>query len=104
MIFTIGYRGVFRQAEYETVTIEASITVDDKTDTVLDGLTQEEIRAFMQHEVDELTAPQISRACTVSRFSEDETVVYEWERMTVNGTDSTAKDSTPKRRVRRRQA
>jgi hypothetical protein len=108
MILTLGFRGVFRerQEQYETaetITIEGSVTVDDQTDTVLDGMAQEEIRAFTLHELDKLIAPQLTRVRKISRFGADETVVYEWEGL-VNDPASPAQDGTPERRVRRRQA
>lgn len=103
MILTIGFRGVYRQAQYETVTVEGSVSVDDNIDTVLCRMTQEEVRSFMHHELDSLIAPQIYRACMASRYDSDETVAYAWEGL-VNATGSTPQDSTPGRRVRRRQA
>jgi hypothetical protein len=103
MILTIGYRGVFRQEQYETVTIEASVTLDtdkDIPDRDLRGVS--DVSDAMMKHLDTLTRPLIQRALIASRYGEDETVIYTWEGF-INGTAGyEAPQRQQGRRVQRR--
>lgn len=103
MIITLGYRGLFRQQQYETVTVEGSISFDLLKDDPDDELTDiREIRDYLQRRLDILVHPLIERAAQTSIYTQEETTVYEWEGLTDNGTGDQAQDRQPHRRVRRR--
>ena len=102
MILTIGYRGVFRQAEYETVAIEGSVTIDEEKDPDYFA-PGGDMPVMLRSELLRIVGSLIRTAADTSRYGPDETVVYEWEGLT-NATSSPAEDGTPKRRVRRRPA
>lgn len=94
MIITLGYRGVFRQVQYETVTIEASVTADTATD--LAGMPEAERRDYMLAQLDTHISPVIDRALSATRYDESETVLYAWKDFT-----DAASDTPPARRTRR---
>lgn len=99
MILSLSYRGVFRQEQYETATVEGSITVD--TAFELQGLAPEAVMRMLNEQLDALVAPKITEAAGISRYGSDETAIYEWKRIIDATSDETAVRQ-PKRRVRHR--
>lgn len=94
MILTLGYRGVFRQVQYETVTVEGSITVD--TEKELGGMGTAERRDYMLDQLDELINPLVDRAAQASLYDETDTVLYIWK-----GFTDAASSTPPARRTQR---
>lgn len=99
MILTLGYRGVYRQAQYETVTVEGSVTADTTQD--LGGMSAAERRDYMLDQLDTLISPLVDRAAQASQFDETDTVLYEWKGFTDAASD-TPPARSPQRGVRRR--
>jgi len=97
MILTLGYRGVFRQAQYETVTIEASISLDTDKDKTGSALTREELADLMTADLGTLIRPLTDRAAQASQYDETETVLYQWK-----GFTDAASDTPPPGRAQRR--
>lgn len=100
MILTLSYRGVFRQEQYETATIEGAVTVD--TACELQDKTPEEVMYAMNSMLSRLIAPGLSAAEQISRYDDTETTIYEWKRVT-DATSDQAPQHQPGRRVRRGQ-
>lgn len=100
MILTIGYRGTFRQAQYETVTIEGSLSLDSDKDPEWFGLG-DGLHSAMRTELHRLTGPAISSAAQFSRYTAEETVVHEWEGLTEDAASNPPPPRNPHRRVRR---
>lgn len=101
MILTLSYKGIFRQEQYETATIEGSVTVDTEKD--LGGMSAIERRDYMTGQLDTLIRPLLDRAAQASRYSEDETTLYEWKEFTDDTTSDQAPERQQGRRVHRRQ-
>lgn len=96
MILTLGFRGIYRQEQYETVTVEGSVTVSSCDDP--EWFTGSDPVPAMRSELIRLLAPWVSAAAATSRYGHDETVVYEWEGII----NDTAGDPPPQRRQGRR--
>lgn len=101
MILTLGYRGVFRQEQYETITIEGSIAVDEDKDPAYFAPEADPL-AMMRGELLRLVGALIRDAADISRYDSDETVIYQWEGLIPDEASNTAPDRQPGRRVRRR--
>lgn len=98
MILTLSYRGVFRQEQYETGSVEGSVTID--TAYELQGMTPDEVMHAVNRHLDRLVSEKIGQAQRISRYGEDETTVYEWKRV-INEASDQAPQHQP-RRVHRR--
>lgn len=96
MIITLSYRGLFRQADYETVTVEATLTLDTADDCPADTSSIPAVRDYMTAALDTLVQPWISRAAELTEFTDDQTSVHAWKE-TVD-----AAASTPAQRKQRR--
>lgn len=102
MIITLGYRGVFRQAQYETAAVEGSLSVDSSADREwFEAMAGDELYPAMRAELYRLIRPVLADAVAASMYDENETVIYEWEGITDDAASDKAAPRKQGHRTRR---